>query len=81
MLLMSSKSQALQFGSALTFESNGDNGMAAPKQNDETKSIVNTDGGTMVEGDVHPGGDFIGRDQVQVTDNRVRRTKTNRALC
>lgn len=51
--------------------------MAAPKQNDETKSIVNTDGGTMVEGDVHPGGDFIGRDQVQVTDNRVRRTKTN----
>jgi hypothetical protein len=74
---MSSKSQALQFGSSSTFESNGDNSMAGLNQNDEAKSIVNTGGGVMVEGDVHPGGDFIGRDQVQVTDNRVRRTKTN----
>ena len=49
---MSSKLQALQFGSSSKVESNGDNSMAGLKQNDEAKSFVNTGGGAMVDGDV-----------------------------
>lgn len=51
--------------------------MDTPKQKDDVKSIVNTGGGTMVDGDVYPDGDFVGRDQVQVIDQRFQGTKTN----
>lgn len=51
--------------------------MDTSKQREDAKSIVNTGGGTMVDGDVHPNGDFVARDQIQVIDRRFQGTKTN----